>query len=270
LKKRKTGIRITAIAFLVLLGAGIARADDVDSIAKGAGGTERRPHFLFELKREFTNRGTPDETSKTQIKLDALMDGIVSLLRLEVPFPDDKTNFEGDPFNPRLGDIKVRVGFRPGRVDHLPLGSFLEVAFPTANPKELGTGKYQVSPGIQTNVPMSFGQWLPEAHKMTFEPLVQQVVSVAGDEDRKDINYTKFELTLRDTWRKKYFFKLTAKPIVNWEQGGNTGAVGEVEGGLIIRGRWRVWLLLGSRLWGSDGIPMTYDKRVGINASVDF
>lgn len=156
------------------------------------------------------------------------------------------------------------------RLGDIPLGSFLEVTFPTANPEELGKGKYQVSPGIRTNVPVSFGQGLPESHKMTFEPLVQQVVSVAGDENRKDINYTKFELTLRDTWRKKYFFKLTAKPIVDWENGGNTGAVGKVEGGLIIHGRWRVWLLLGSRLWGSEGIPTTYDKRVGINAFVAF
>ena len=64
--------------------------------------------------------------------------------------------------------------------------------------------------------------------------------------------------------------KLTAKPIVDWEQGGNTGSVVELEPGWIISRRWRVWLLFGSRLWGGDTIPMTYDKRVGINASVDF
>jgi hypothetical protein len=187
-----------------------------------------------------------------------------------VPFPDDKTSFEGDPLNPRLGDIKIRVGFHPVHLEDIPFRSFLEVTFPTANPEELGKGKYQVSPGMRANVPISFGQRLPESHKMTFEPQVQQTVSVAGDENRKSINYTKFEITLRDTWRKKYLFKLTTKPVVDWEQSGNTGAVGEVEGGLIIHNRWRVWLLLGSRLWGSDGIPMTYDKRIGINASVLF
>jgi len=265
----KIGIRITAMIFLSLMAAGMAQAAE-DSSAKGTGGTAGRPHFLVELKREATNRGNLSETRKTQIKIDAFFDGIISLLRLEVPFPDDRTSFEGDPVSPRLGDIKVRVGFRPVRLDDIPLGSFLEATFPTASPEQFGRGKYQVSPGIWSHFPISFGQRLPEAHQMAFEPLVQQVFSVAGDANRTDIHYTKFELAWRDTWRKKYFFKLIAKPIVDWQQDGNTGAVGELEGGLIIHGRWRVWLLLGSRLWGSDRISNTYDKRVGINAEVVF
>jgi hypothetical protein len=252
----------------MLLAAGMVQAAD-DSSSEDAGGTERGHHFRLELKREATNRGTPDETTKTQIKIDALFDGVVSLLRLEVPFPDDKTSFEGDPFSPRLGDIKVRIGFRPVRLDDIPIGSFLEVTFPTADPEELGSGKYQISPGIRTNIPISFGQWLQESHKISFEPLVKQVVSVAGDENRKDINYTKFELSLRNTWRQKYWLKLEAKPVVDWEQSAKTGAVAELEGGWIINRQWRVWLLLGSRLW-DEGVPSTYDKRVGINGSVTF
>ena len=246
----------------------MAQAADASS-GMDAGGTEKRDHFLIELKREATNRGTLDEITKTQIKIDALPDGIISLLRLEVPFPDEKTSFEGDPFNPRLGDITVRLGFRPVRLNNLPLGFFLEVAFPTADRKELGSGKYRISPGIQTNVPISFGQRLPESHKMSFEPLVKQVFSVAGDENRKNINYTQFELSLRDTWRKKFWLKLTPKPVVDWEQSGKTGAVVELEGGWLINRQWRVWLLLGSRLWG-EGVSGTYDQRVGINASVAF
>ena len=269
MKNIHIAVCLTAIAFLVVLAMGITQAAD-ESSGKGVGGTEQRDHFLVELKREATNRGTPEETTKTQIKIDAFLDGIVSLLRLEVPFPDDKTSFEGDPFSPRLGDIKVRVGFRPVPLGDIPIGSFLEVTFPTANPEELGSGKYQVSPGIRTNIPISLGQRVPESHKISFEPLVKQVLSVAGDENRKNINYTKFEIALKDTWRQKYWLKLEAKPAVDWEQGGNTGAVGELEGGLIIHDRWRVWLLLGTRLWGSDGIPSTYDKRVGINGSVTF
>jgi len=186
-----------------------------------------------------------------------------------VPFPGDKTSFEGDPFSPRLGDIKVRVGFRPVCLEDIPVGFFLEGIFPTANPEELGSGEYQGSPGIRTNIPISFGQRLPESHKMSFEALVKQVVSVAGDETRKDINYTKFELSLRDTWRQKFWLKLEAKPVVDWEQNAKTGAVAELEGGWIINRHWRVWLLLGPRLWG-EGVPSTYDKRVGINASVVF
>jgi hypothetical protein len=268
LKKIQARIRIATAAYLVLLVATMAQADE-DSPGKLAGDRKEVPRFLIELKREATNRGTPEETTKSQIKIDALLDGVLSLLRLEVPFPDDKTSFEGDPFSPRLGDIKVRVGFRPVRIDEIPIGSSLEVTFPTADPKELGSGKYQVSPGIRTNFPISSDQWLPESHKMSFEPLVKQVFSVAGDENRKNINYTKFELSLRDTWRKKFWLKLTPKPVVDWEQSAQTGAVAELEGGWIINSSWRVWLMLGTRLWG-EGVPSTYDKRVGLNASLTF
>lgn len=268
LGKKQTGIRLTAVVLLFLLVAGTVRADD-DSSGKGAGGTERRPRFLLELKREATNRGTPEETTKSQIKIDAILDGIVSLLRLQVPFPDDKTSFEGDPFSPRLGDIKVRVGFRPFRLGDIPFRASLEVTFPTADPEELGSGKYQVSPGLQANFPLSFGQRLPESHKISFDPLIRQVFSVAGDEDRKNINYTKFEFPLRDTWRQKYWLKLNPKPVVDWEQSFKTGAVAELEGGWIINRHWRVWLMVGTRLWG-ERVPSTYDQRVGINTSVTF
>ncbi len=266
--KIRARIRIQATALLLLLVASVAQADE-DSPGKLGGDRKEVPRFYIELKRENTNRGTPEETTKTQIKIDAFLDGIVSLLRLQVPFPDDKTSFEGDPFSPRLGDILLRVGFRPVRVDSIPLGSFLEVTFPTANPEELGRGKYQVSPGIRSNIPIALGGWLPESHKMSFEPLVQQVVSVAGDENFPNLNYTKFELALRDIWRQKYFVKLTTKPVVDWENNATAGSVAELEIGWLINRNWRVWLLFGTRLWG-EPVPTTYDQRVGINASVTF
>ena len=264
----QAAILMLAVVLLGLLLTNSAQAAD-DSSGKATGGAEQKHQFLVELKREATNRGTPDETTKSQIKIDALLDGVVSLLRMEMPFPDDKTSFEGNPFNPRLGDIKVRVGFRPVSLFDLPLGAFLEVTFPTADPEDLGSGKYQVAPGIRTTVPMTFGQRLPESHKVTFEPLVKQVVSVAGDKNRKEINYTKFEISLKDTWWGKYWLKLTPKPVVDWEQSGKTGSVVELEGGWIIHSQWRVWLMFGGRLWG-EALPSTYDKRVGINASFIF
>ena len=79
LRKRHTGLCISAVVFLVLSAAGAALAAD-ESSGKGEGGTEQRHHFFVELKREATNRGTPGETTKTQIKIDTFLDRIVSLL----------------------------------------------------------------------------------------------------------------------------------------------------------------------------------------------
>jgi hypothetical protein len=118
-------------------------------------------------------------------------------------------------------------------------------------------------------MPVSLPEAMSESQKLTFEPLIQQVVSVGGDENRKNINYTKFELALRDTWQRKYWVKLTLKPVVDWEQNAKTGAVAELEFGWFISRQWSTWLMLGSQLWG-EGVPSTYDQRVSLGAAFLF
>jgi hypothetical protein len=95
---------------------------------------------------------------------------------------------------------------------------------------------------------------------VSFAPLIQQTVSVAGDENRTDINYTKFELALRDVWG-DYSVKLTLKPVIDWEQNGQTGAVTELEGGVKFAHGWYGTLMLGHRTWGGS-VPSTYGTRV--------
>ncbi len=45
---------------------------------------------------------------------------------------------------------------------------------------------------------------------------------MGGDERRRNIINTKFELALRDTWQRKYWLKLTLKPVADWEPDANT------------------------------------------------
>ena len=261
---------IATLFFLMLTLSGSALAGD-DSFDREESTTEKMvPRGRIELKREATNRGTPEETTKTILKISSYLEGVVSLLRLEVPFPDENTDLGGSPFNPHLGDIKARVGFRPISVFDIPVpSSFIEVTFPTADPSNLGAGKYQLSGGLQTSMPVSLPEAMSESQKLTFEPLIQQVVSVGGDENRKNINYTKFELALRDTWQRKYWVKLTLKPVVDWEQDAKTGAVAELEFGWFISRQWSTWLMLGSQLWG-EGVPSTYDQRVSLGVAFLF
>jgi len=223
--------------------------------------------WRIELKRQNTDRDTPGESTRTTLRMEALPEGPVALWRLDLPFPDEKTGFSGSPFEPRLGDIKVRARLRPVDVGGLPVSFFSEVTLPTADPDSLGQGKYQVMAGMETFHPL--GSISTDDHRLSFSPQVQQVVSVAGDADRKDINYTKLEFALRDSWRKDYSLKLTAKPVIDWEQDGRTGAVAEVEGGVSFRHGWRVLLMLGWRLWG-ESVPSTYGTRVELTAGRTF
>jgi hypothetical protein len=256
--------------FLVFmtLAQGVAKADD-DNLPAGAvnDANKFKPRGRIELKRDDTNRGTSEETTKTSLKISTFLDGPVSMLRLELPFPDDRTDFWGNPFNPRMGDIKTRVAFKAVRFYGIPLSSFIEVTFPTANPEELGAGKYQLSGGLRASMPLYDSLIMSMPHQLSFDSLIQQVVSVAGDASRKNMNYTKFEVGLKSVWQKQYWVKLTAKPVLDWEQDAKTGAVAELEVGWNINRHWDAWVMSGARMWG-EGVPSTYGERVGIGVAL--
>ena len=234
--------------------------------ATGAAGADTR--WRVELKRQNTDRDTPGESTRTTVRLEALPgEGSVALWRLDLPFPDEKDTFGGSPFDPRLGDIKLRGRLRPMDVSGVPVSLFSELTFPTADPDTLGQGKYQVMVGAESFHPLP--SISNDDHKVSFSPQVQQVVSVAGDAERKDINYTKLELALRDVLRKVYSLKFTAKPVIDWVQDGKTGAVGELEGGVTLAGDWRALLMLGGRLWG-EGVASTYGTRIELTVGKSF
>lgn len=226
-------------------------------------------HWLVELKRQASERGTLEEATKTNLKLEYQPDGPVSLLRLELPFPDSKnTSLEGRPLDPEFGDAKIRLGFRAVQWAGRPWTSFLEFTFPTADPESQGTGKYQWSGGAKTAFPMGEGfAWFGPSRR-SFSVQVQQVVSFAGDATRKDVNQTKFELELRDTWSGGHYGKATAKPVYDWV-GGRDGAVLEVEGGWEVDRSWRLAMLAGGLLWGK-GTPSTYQTRIELKAIYRF
>jgi hypothetical protein len=226
-------------------------------------------HGRIELKRQNTERGTTDESTKTTLRIESFFKSPITLLRLDLQFPDEKTSFEGQPFNPRLGDIKVRVGFRPLKASDFTFPSFIEVTLPTADPGSLGSGKYQLSAGLRMLTPVNLPLVDHASHTSRFETEVQQVNSIGGDPSRNDINYTKFEFTLYDIWRKRYTLKLKLKPTVDWMKD-ETGAVFEIEGGLLFARNWRTWLMVGHRISGPSGVSNTYGKRLEVGVARTF
>src|SRR3954462_4083312 len=174
------------------------------------------------------------------------------MLSFQVAFPDEETDFSGSPFNPRLGDSKVRYRFAPFQAGRAAISYFIEGTAPTADPAALGTGKYQLSAGVSAAV---------ERGGRRFTSQLQQVNSVAGDEARADINYTKLDLSLRNAWRENWV-KLAVNTRADWELG-KTGAVGEVEYGRRLDPQWSLWLLAGHLLWG-EGVKATYGSKLMI------
>ena len=256
---------LALLAVTVCMPAAADESADDDAATAPAGAR----HWQVELKRQSTNRGTESESTKTTLRIETLTDGPIALLRLDLPFPDEKTDFEGSPFHPQRGDLKVKAGFAPFSVGGAKLTPLVELTFPTADPDSQGSGKYQIVPEISSAIRLTSMGEPARRHELSLGWLVKQVVSFGGDENRKDINYTSVELALRDTWRKAYSAKLTFKPVIDWEQNGKTGAVGELEGAMDVSRHWRVALMGGGLLWGS-GVPSTYGARVELTVRYRF
>ena len=218
-------------------------------------------HGRVQVRRDNVDRGTTEETTKTFVRSDNFVWG--GMLSFQVAFPDEKTDFWGSPFDPRLGDSKARFRFAPFSVGRLGISYFVEATFPTADPPELGTGKYQFSAGVSASTPMPLvvPETMRASHELRLTAQLQQVNSVAGDEARPDINYTKLDLSLRNTWR-QHWLKLALNTRADWELG-KTGAVGELEYGHRLTPDWSLWVLAGGLLWG-EGVKATYGSKLMI------
>ena len=219
-------------------------------------------HGRVQVRRENVDRATSEETTKTYVRSDNFLWG--GMLSFQVAFPDENTDFGGSPFNPQLGDSKVRYRFAPFASGSYAFSYFIEATFPTADPAELGSGKYQFSVGVSASTPTPVlvpGPMKP-SHELRFTAQLQQVNSVAGDAARPDINYTKLDLSLRDTWAANWL-KLAVNTRADWEQNGKTGAVGELEYGRRLDHNWSLWGMVGHLLWG-EGVKATYGTKVMI------
>lgn len=226
-------------------------------------------HWRAELKREATERGTPEETTKTTVRLEAYLKGPFAYVRLDVPLPDEKTDFEGSVFDPHVGDLKVRLQLRPVPIAGLPIVPWVETTFPTADPDTLGSGKVQLAGGLRYNVLLFQAAAASRPRRLLSSFQVSQNVSVAGDVERKDINNTRFALSLTCLWARKPSLKLSFKPTIDWVQDAKTGAVLELEFRWQATPALATWLKPGTLLWG-EGVPGTYKERVGLGCSYRF
>ena len=238
---------MTLAALLMALGGQAQGQAGPDDPSPADGGW----HGRIQVRRDNVDRGTTEETTKTFVRSDNFVWG--GMLSFQVAFPDEKTDFAGSPFDPRLGDSKTRFRFAPFATGRFAVSTFVEATFPTADPAELGGGKYQLSVGATAAI---------QRDGLRFTSQVQQINSVAGDEARADINYTKLDLSLRRTWP-AHWMKIALNTRADWEQNGKTGAVGELEYGHRIDSAWSVWLLVGGLLWG-EGVKATYGSKLMI------
>jgi hypothetical protein len=256
---------VTLLALLWTLGAQAQQADAAPQEAPPVSASSADPEpwregrGRIQVRRENVDRGTSEETTKTYVRGDTFVGS--GMLSIQVAFPDAQTDFDGSPFDPRLGDSKLRYRFAAFPAGGFGMSTFLETTFPTAARDDLGTGKYQISAGLTATTPFPAPGNMA-SHYVRFTAQLQQVNSVAGDENRQDINYTKLDLSLRDVIG-VHWLKAALNTRADWELNGKTGAVAELEYGRRLTDEWSVWVLAGGRLWG-EGVRATYGSKLMI------
>jgi hypothetical protein len=226
---------------------------------------------LVELKREYISDGTPPQYTQTVFKVDAYFDGVINLVRVEFPLPDENqpdATF-GDFWHPRFGDFDFRFGFRPVRLAHVAFSPYVQFGFPTADPKKLGLGKYMIQPGLFYSAPFQIHARPMQNHVFLFSYEIYQMISMTGDPSFNDWNLTTMEITLLDTWRKKLFVEAKGKPGFSWVDPKQNSGVFEFKTGWNFNPRWSIWAMGGHVMWNRTA-PNSYQGKFGMGVDRIF
>lgn len=164
----------------------------------------------------------------------------------------------GDSSQEGVGDILQSLFLSPRAPgpNGLIWGAGLALSLPTATEDALGTGK--ISAGPTALALRMTGPW-------TYGALANHLWSVAGDDDRADVNQTYMQPFLSYTTETAITFTLSAEAAYDWESEAWSMPVNAVVAKLIDVGGRPVSLQAGARYWAAapDGGPDGFGLRFG-------
>jgi hypothetical protein len=161
-----------------------------------------------------------------------------------------------------LGDIFSRLNYRILDKSDLDFIALCDFYFPTGA-QTITSGKWQVGPGFQVNVPIT-------ALGSVVKFRIQEFFSYAGNTSYERISYTQAQARLYKGWSDSWWTELRLYLIVNWvatatTERGNTASKLELELGRKLGEHLRFYVRPGVGLWGI-GQPNVYDwaLRAGV------
>jgi hypothetical protein len=130
---------------------------------------------------------------------------------------------------------------------------------PTATNEFLGGKKFGIGPSALA---------LVQTHGMTMGALVSQTWSVAGDEDRSDVNFLYVQPFFSYNWKSGAGVGMSAEITQNWEAGSTTAYIIPNISGITKLGKQIISLLIGPRIQVAS--PDKNGAVFGIRAQVSF
>jgi hypothetical protein len=223
-----------------------AAADDADAVDD----EDPRALVIFNVRLQHVELGDGNSIDLVLLRRDAAIrrphrPGVrVATLRWDLPV--GRAHLGGENFD-GLGDLYFQaLNFRD-LSRRFTLGSGLAFKFPTATEDPLGAGKWQVAPSLFPVRPMP-------AKRALFFTKIQDFLSVAGDDDRRDIHQLVITPTLVKTFQGRWAVLIDAEAVIDWELHGETS--------------WKSGLLFATRLgehraaWAKVEVPWG-EHRIG-------
>ena len=173
-------------------------------------------------------------------------------LRLETPYVVTDPGTPGADRTSGLGDLLVRGAWRATQREGFALVLVTEVTLDTAEDPRLGSGKTIVAPLVYAAIDLPKGD-------SVFFPNVQHYFSVAGDENRPDVNYTALKTNLLTRWPNKVYTFLEPQFTIDWERDAKVGLTIELEVGKILSKNIAAWARPGIGVINKYELPLVYN-----------
>jgi hypothetical protein len=150
------------------------------------------------------------------------------------------------------GDLLARVAWRAIQRDGFALIVATDVIFNSAEEDQLGFGKTIVAPLMYAAID------LPKYNSVFF-PNIQHYVSVAGDSNRRDVNFTTLKPNLLTRWPNQVYTFLEPQFTIDWERNDKVGLTVELEVGKILTKNVAAWARPGVGVINRYELVQVYD-----------
>jgi hypothetical protein len=157
-----------------------------------------------------------------------------------------------------LSDVLASAFFAPAESKNgLIWGVGPAFLIPTATDDRLGTKKFGVGPTALL---------LKQANGWTYGALVNQIWSVAGDEDRPDVNQMFFQPFLNFNWKSGAGIGVNSEITQNWEGSTTSAFINPTLSGVTKLGKQIVSLVVGPRIQvaAPDGTRADFGVRTAL------
>ena len=207
----------------------------------------------FQVQTEYRDLRAGDQAEWRNTARVDLPIGRRFLIRADVPYYNARFD-QSDPSHTwvsGLGNAFIRMGALVYDAPALKVFAGGDVGFPTADSGELGNEKYTLGPGFAIGAPV------PDWGIMLFWRF-QQVVSVGGDPDTREVDYSRFRFRFVKPLSEDWWVHAEPEVRIDWTRGARTAVLSQFEIGRKMDKHWRLFTRPAVGFSG-DHVPGTYD-----------